>query len=612
MVVNSAIMDINERYAAWISTALNTAEAERLIAERDEMLRQARERHDQEITDYKASVISQHLAHYRMIMARLNEPDSYFYHADLRNASAISNLGDKAHVDELFAALPAALSGKLPDGSSIHAGISQAKFAQLSDEFATNRYRGTVGSYQTIGGLLAFLLGFGYVLYAAGNRQDAPGVHLTLFDRPYLEVTLLVVGMGIFLCGVALGEALRYAIDSQIAYYTGAIPLLVAAITLLLLLAGSVVSKRLTRGELITHTLSYAVLAGTCKFVSARAQQLLSTGPVGLRIAVLQAAYAALIAVSVLMMTASGSDVAALLGIMFFMAINAAAMFLVLKQVAGLQAISVGIERIRNGDLAHRVSVPGIGTLATLAQGVNNIASGLKAAVENEVKSERMKAELITNVSHDLRTPLTSLITYIDLLKTEGLCSENAPKYLDVLDNKSQRLKSLTEDLFEAANAASGSLTVELEKLDAGSLLSQGLGELADKIEASGLDFRVRIPTERLYVQADGRLLWRVVQNLLSNVFKYALPCSRVYVEVEARHNQVCMTFKNISACALNIEPEELMERFKRGDESRHSEGSGLGLAIAKSLTELQGGEFRIEIDGDLFKATVALPLAPK
>ncbi len=606
--LSSAIMQINERYAIWISTALNTAEMERLIAERDDMLQQERERHAQEIADYQASVISQHLSHYRMIMSRLNEPGSYFYYADLKNGLAISNVGDNSNVGGFFTSLPASLNGKLADGGAIHVGISHARFAQLSEEFAANRQQGTLGVYQTLGGLIIVLLGFGYVLYAAGNRQDAPGVHLTLFDRPYLEFTLLITGMGIFLCGVALAEALRNAIDSgsQVLYYVGG--LLVVAATLLLLFAGSVVSKRIKRGELLTHTLGFAVLAGTWRFVSTKAQQLLSTGPAGLRIAVLQAAYAVLTAITVLMVVASGSGVVALLGVVLFMAINALAMFSVLKQVSWLQAISVGVERIKEGDLAHRVSVPGTSILATIAQGVNNIASGLKAAVENEVKSERMKAELITNVSHDLRTPLTSLITYVDLLKNEGLCSENAPKYLDVLDNKSQRLKSLTEDLFEAAKAASGSLSVELEKLDAGSLLSQGLGELADKIEASGLDFRVKMPSERIYVLADGRLLWRVVQNLLSNVFKYALAGSRVYVEVEERHNQVCLTFKNISACALNIDPAELMERFKRGDESRHSEGSGLGLAIAKSLTELQGGEFRVEIDGDLFKATVALP----
>ncbi len=219
-----------------------------------------------------------------------------------------------------------------------------------------------------------------------------------------------------------------------------------------------------------------------------------------------------------------------------------------------------------------------------------------------------MKAELITNVSHDLKTPLTSIITYVDLLKNEGLQSENAGKYLGIIDSKSQRLKSLTEDLFEAAKATSGNIAVNFEKLNVASLISQGLGELSDKIETSGLIFRTNFPAENVYVNADGRLLWRVIENLLSNVFKYALPNSRVYIDVIQTDETVKIVVKNISAYELNVNADELMERFKRGDASRHSEGSGLGLSIAKSLTELQNGSFTLNIDGDLFKATIELP----
>jgi signal transduction histidine kinase len=253
--------------------------------------------------------------------------------------------------------------------------------------------------------------------------------------------------------------------------------------------------------------------------------------------------------------------------------------------------------------------VEGIPEFKQLSVTINSIADGLKNAVSNQVKSERMKAELITNVSHDLKTPLTSIITYIDLLKSEGLHSENAEKYLGIIDNKSQRLKALTEDLFEAAKASSGSIAVNLEKLDAVSLINQGLGELSDKIEESGLNFKTNMPSSKLLVYADGKLLWRVIENLLSNVFKYALPNSRVYIDTFATAEYVKIIIKNISAYELNINEEELMERFKRGDASRHSEGSGLGLSIAKSLTELQGGSFHIEIDGDLFKATIELPV---
>ncbi len=216
---------------------------------------------------------------------------------------------------------------------------------------------------------------------------------------------------------------------------------------------------------------------------------------------------------------------------------------------------------------------------------------------------------MITNVSHDIRTPLTSVITYIDLLQKEGLDSENAPHYCEIIGQKAQRLKTLTDDLFEVSKAVSGNIAVHLEDVDMAALVRQGLGELDDKVAQSGLDFRVSLPAEGLIVRADGRQLWRVMENLLSNVFKYAMPASRVYIEVGDQGERGVFTVKNISAYELNgVEPEKLIERFQRGDAARHSEGNGLGLAIAKNLTELQRGQFEITIDGDLFKASVSLP----
>lgn len=219
-----------------------------------------------------------------------------------------------------------------------------------------------------------------------------------------------------------------------------------------------------------------------------------------------------------------------------------------------------------------------------------------------------MKVELITNVSHDLKTPLTSLIAYIDLLKKEGLSAESAPKYLEVLEQKSERLKTLTDDLFEAVKAASGNVLVNWEVIHVPSLLAQGLGELSDRISAKQLDFRVNTREEQLQVRADGKLLWRAIENVLTNVLKYAVPASRVYVDAVAAGDDVLLTIKNMSALPLNTPPEELMERFVRGDEARSSEGSGLGLSIAKSLLELQQGTLAIEIDGDLFKVIMKLP----
>ena len=231
-------------------------------------------------------------------------------------------------------------------------------------------------------------------------------------------------------------------------------------------------------------------------------------------------------------------------------------------------------------------------------------------AVQNELKNQRLKTDLISNVSHDLRTPLTSMVSYVDLLKTEGLDSENAPSYLTIIDEKTRRLQKLTEDLFEAAKASSGSIPVDIVKIEMSSIVNQAMAELEERLAANELDVIYTNKAEAIYVMADGQLLWRVIENLLTNVSKYALPKSRVYLDIREDEQMIYLDVKNISKDRLNISADELMERFKRGDESRNTEGSGLGLSIAKDLTFLMHGKFSIIIDGDLFKATVALQKA--
>ncbi len=282
------------------------------------------------------------------------------------------------------------------------------------------------------------------------------------------------------------------------------------------------------------------------------------------------------------------------------------------KWVKKFEGIKEGIEEVKNGNLTYKIPIEGDGELDRLAQSINEISEASNVAVQNELKNQRMKTDLISNVSHDLKTPLTSMVTYIDLLKTEGLDSENAPEYLRILDEKTERLRHLTEDLFEAAKASSGAMPVHLEKVELLSLINQGLGEMDQRIQASGLDFIINADRDKYYVMADGQLLWRVVENLFGNVLKYALENSRVYIDVkeigtksESVTSVITLEMKNISKNPLNINADELMERFKRGDESRTTEGSGLGLAIAKDLVKLQKGWFEVVIDGDLFKAQV-------
>ncbi len=241
-------------------------------------------------------------------------------------------------------------------------------------------------------------------------------------------------------------------------------------------------------------------------------------------------------------------------------------------------------------------------------ENLQSIQSGIQKAVDEQMRAERMKTELITNVSHDIKTPLTSIVNYVDLLEKEDIQPEKAKEYVDVLNRQAARLKKLTEDLVEASKASSGSLPVHLAPTDVNVLLSQLAGDYIEKLEGAQLEPIFHPAPSQPVIQADGQLLSRVLGNLFSNICKYAMPGTRVYFESAADENTVSLTFKNISKYELNIPAEELMARFVRGDRARHTEGSGLGLSIAQSLTELQGGTFRIEIDGDLFKAVVTFP----
>ena len=281
----------------------------------------------------------------------------------------------------------------------------------------------------------------------------------------------------------------------------------------------------------------------------------------------------------------------ALVVVFILMAIGVIGYVLVIgKEVNKLKKTTSNIVK---GNCKNELLVSGPHILREISKDLSNIQEGLESAIDNAVKSERMKGELITNVSHDLKTPLTSIINYVDLLSKDNISDEDREKYIGVLKEKSQRLKILIEDLFEASKAASGAIELDIVELD--------------PVALSNLQIIKNIPEEKLLILADGKKTFRVFQNLLSNIIKYSMKGSRVYIDVEQDEDYVDLIFKNISESQLNVEAEELMERFKRGDVSRTTEGSGLGLSIAKSLVELQGGEFEIEIDGDLFKAIVKL-----
>ncbi|MGL5245202.1 MAG: sensor histidine kinase, partial [Sarcina sp.] len=267
--------------------------------------------------------------------------------------------------------------------------------------------------------------------------------------------------------------------------------------------------------------------------------------------------------------------------------------------------IAKATEEISKGNLDVNLSEEGDIVTSRLAKNINNISNGLKLAVDNKIKSERMKGELITNVSHDLKTPLTSIINYIHLLKDERSSEEEKVEYIKILDRKSQRLKALIEDLFEVSKAASGSMELNLEKVEIIAILRQTIGELKERIDESNITIRTNFPENKVYCKLDGNKTWRVFENLIVNISKYSLQGSRAFVEVVEKVDKVEITMKNISSEELNFNANEIVERFKRGDQSRHTEGSGLGLAISKSIVELQGGNFDIVIDGDLFKVVI-------
>ncbi|WP_332843005.1 sensor histidine kinase [Paraclostridium sp. AKS73] len=263
-------------------------------------------------------------------------------------------------------------------------------------------------------------------------------------------------------------------------------------------------------------------------------------------------------------------------------------------------------KEIANGNLGTKLN-DDLGTFNVLKNEIDNIQIGFKKAVDEEVKSQKMKTELISNVSHDLKTPLTSIITYVDLLKDENLTEEKRKIYIDTLDRKSERLRVLIEDLFEVSKVNSGNVHLNIIDVDVVSLMKQTLVEVDDKIKASNLKVRTNFPEEKLILKLDSQRTFRVFENLLINISKYAMEYSRVYIDIISESEFVKISFRNMTSEEIDFDVEDLVERFVRGDKSRNTEGSGLGLAIAKSFVELQGGMFNVSTDGDLFKVVINL-----
>ena len=271
------------------------------------------------------------------------------------------------------------------------------------------------------------------------------------------------------------------------------------------------------------------------------------------------------------------------------------------------------MEKIRDGALSGKIDIEQLhGEEKSLAEAINNIGEGLLHAVDDSTKNERMKADLITNVSHDIKTPLTSIINYVDILKRSNIEDPKIQGYLEILEAKAQRLKTLTEDVVEASKVSSGNINLQLMDVNLVEMMNQTTGEFAEKFEHKNLELIQTLPNEPAIIHVDGRRMWRVLENLYNNAAKYAMPGTRIYADLRTDKDEVIFSLKNVSEYPLNFSADELTERFIRGDISRSTEGSGLGLSIAKSLVQMQGGKLELYLDGDLFKATVRFRKADK
>ncbi len=474
--------------------------------------------------------------------------------------------------------------------------------------------------------IAGFVLSYILCLTAAGHRRGTAEVHRRLWDRIPYEIAMAAAGggiVGLLALGYSAAESiLRYRADSSnmSLIYLAQILLLLAVLCMLFGLAASMTTAvriksrtfwRTTLMHWIVKPIVWlwkkflAALRATGRGLRALGSAATQNTSLTLRVILLLVAVTFIELAGIAVSSYDTGFEVALLFIAKFVSVP-----LILWGVIQFERIRKGVHRITEGQLDVPVNTewmyPGF---KDVANHINRAGEGIKNAVAEQLKSERMKTELITNVSHDIKTPLTSIINYVDLLEKEEIDNPKAAEYIGVLDRQSAKLKKLIEDLLEASKAATGNIEMNVEPCDLHLVLSQAMGEFEDRLSAAGLTPVVAGP-EQVSVQADARYLWRVFDNLLGNVCKYAMPGTRLYIDLKEKTDTLELTFKNISSSPLNITGEELMERFVQGDRSRNTEGSGLGLSISNSLVSLMGGQMQVDCDGDLFKVTLTFAKA--
>ena len=498
-----------------------------------------------------------------------------------------------------------------PLGTVIRVCVTSEQAAQYQEIWSAQKNTFAHTIYIVLTLTAAALALFVYLLFVTGRRPEDEEMHLVTLDRLPVEGNVLLFWSVMGLAGglnIALMEEIANGSSEMTFLLMPSVAFLTAAFAFALELTLSLV--RLIKNR------SFARQCWCVRFVrwcrrgvresTRKLMHLLTRDYKTRNVLLLFFGYTVVLALLATVFGAEGgSFLAFVLGIAWFLAAG----YFLARRIHGFERIVDALHRMRGGDMESRLTDMPEGVFAAMAEDINSLGDGMQAAVQNEIRAERMKSELITNVSHDLKTPLTSILSYSDLLLQLELTPEEANDYAKIIHQKSLRLKNLTSDLFDISKVQSGVEQMNCERLDAATLVRQALAEQEKAIQASGLALKVTLPEKELPIRADGRKMSRVLENLIGNCVKYSLHGTRVFISLAERDGQAVLEVKNTANYEMDFAPDEITERFVRGDAARSTEGSGLGLAIAKSYTEACGGAFEVTVDGDLFKVRIVFPV---
>lgn len=526
---------------------------------------------------------------------------------------------------------------QVPENSVIFVRITEEQAAGYAKQWSEQR-SALMGLLQNLVVLcLISVAAYIYLLFATGRTSEDEMVHLCTIDRLFVEFNLLLLfglpiaagafnlyvifeGMQLIFEGMQQREmgGIWWLLTPSIILFAGAFAL---AVELSLSLVRNLKNRTFVERSLILRTIRWCwrTVKRICRWSVECCKGIWRGAGRGKdslwhkafqnykarKVLIAFLGYSAALGFLAMLFGVFGSGVPFLLGIVWFVA----AAWMLVKRIDGFDRVVDALKRLRGGDLTYKLTDMPAGVFASMADDINSLGDGMQLALQNEVRAERMKSELITNVSHDLKTPLTSILNYSDLLCQEHLTPEEANDYAKIIHQKGLRLKNLTSDLFDISKVQSGAEQIVCERLDACTLVRQALGEQDKAIGDGKLTLKVDLPEHELPIWADGRKMSRVMENLIGNCIKYAMPGTRVFISVKQEENSAVIELKNIANYAMDFDVSEITERFVRGDAARSTEGSGLGLAIAKSYVEACGGTFMVSVDGDLFKVQIIFAL---